>query len=205
MKKKSLSIKLMIQMALLVSVGTLLMYIQIPYPGAPFLKIDISDVPVLIAGFALGPWVGFVVLILKNLLFAVIKYSPEEIIGLPMNTLATTIMVLVSAYTYKRKKTWGNALLALIAGVLSSILVMIPLNFLILPWFFKTFLPVIKVENSAQLLKLILLIVVPFNLFKGLVNGAITFITYKKVASFIRPTSEVEISELSKKNAEAKS
>ena len=51
------------------AVSAVLMAISIPLPFAPsFLRLDISELPALFAGFFLGPLSGGVVVIIKNLL-----------------------------------------------------------------------------------------------------------------------------------------
>jgi len=198
LKNKGNGLKRLMQIALLSSVGALLMIWQLPYPGATWLKMELSDIPALIGGCALGPGVGLAIVFLKNILFALIRFSPEELLGLPMNTIATGTMVIVASIIYSRLKTRRNALFALMVGVLASIAIMIPANYFILPVFMRWFLPHVPVPAPAQIFHMILIFIIPFNAFKGLINASLTFLIYKRVAVFLRPEGEIGIPSKSK-------
>jgi riboflavin transporter FmnP len=192
MKEENYLKKLM-QIALLASVGAVLMLLQLPYPGAGWLKFDLSDIPALVGGFALGPWAGLAVVVLKNILFALFRFSPEELLGLPMNLIANGVMVTISAFIYQKAKTRTNAALGIGMGVLASILIMIPANYYILPVFMKLFMPQVPIPGKEMLLYLIVFFTLPFNAIKGLIAGILTFAIYKRIAIFIRAEGEFDI------------
>lgn len=53
--------------AMLAAVATVLMYMEFPIPIMPaFIKLDVSELPALIAGFAYGPVAGIVVCLIKT-------------------------------------------------------------------------------------------------------------------------------------------
>ena len=60
--------------AMLSGVAFLLMFIEFPIPALipSFVKLDVSDLPELLAAFSLGPVYGVAVALLKNLLFLVL-------------------------------------------------------------------------------------------------------------------------------------
>ena len=60
--------------ATLSAVAFLLMFIEFPIPALipSFVKLDISDLPELLAAFSLGPVYGIAVTFLKNLLFVLL-------------------------------------------------------------------------------------------------------------------------------------
>ena len=62
--------------AMLSAVAFVLMFIEFPIPALipAFVKLDISDLPELLAAFSLGPVYGVVVAFLKNLLFEIKKH-----------------------------------------------------------------------------------------------------------------------------------
>jgi riboflavin transporter len=163
------TLRRIIQITLLGTVGAVLMLLQIPFLGAPWLKLDISDVPVLIGGFALGPLNGIAILLIKNVLFALIRFNPIELIGLPMNFIATAIIVLLSAWYYQRNKTIGNAVIGLFLGIALSIIVMIPANYFVMPIFQRWLAPHMPVLSPRDLLALIIAFVLPFNAAKDII------------------------------------
>lgn len=175
------------QITLLSTVGALLMLWQIPYPGAVWLKFEMSDIPALVGGCALGPWVGFAVVIFKNLIFALLKFNPQELVGIPMGIISSGTLILVTSFLYQRAKTQQNALFSVVMGIISLILVMIPMNYFVLPFFLKSFFPGVPVPSPAEIIHMIMFFIIPFNAVKGILNGALTFIIYKRVAVFLRP------------------
>ena len=53
--------------AMLAAVATVLMYMEFPIPIMPaFIKLDVSELPALIASFAYGPVAGIVVCLIKK-------------------------------------------------------------------------------------------------------------------------------------------
>ena len=60
--------------AMLSTIAFILMYIEFPIPALipSFVKLDISDLPELLAAFSLGPVYGVVVSLLKNVLFSLL-------------------------------------------------------------------------------------------------------------------------------------
>ncbi|MDU1854681.1 MAG: ECF transporter S component, partial [Clostridium baratii] len=48
----------MVKISLLTGIAFILMFIEIPFPVFPWLKLDLSDVPALMGRFAFGPLAG---------------------------------------------------------------------------------------------------------------------------------------------------
>ena len=69
--------------AMLSAVAFLLMFIEFPIPALipAFVKLDVSDLPELLAAFSLGPVYGVVVALLKNLLFLVLHANSSAYVG----------------------------------------------------------------------------------------------------------------------------
>ena len=56
MTKKRMNVNYLVKTAILAAIAFLLMYLEFPLPIAPpWLKLDFSDLPAVIAGFSLGP------------------------------------------------------------------------------------------------------------------------------------------------------
>ncbi|NLO85249.1 MAG: ECF transporter S component [Clostridiales bacterium] len=68
MKRKPMNLRTMTLIAILSALSAVLMVIYIPLPFAPtFLKFDIAEFPGPFAGFFIGPSVGVIVILLKNI------------------------------------------------------------------------------------------------------------------------------------------
>ena len=84
-----------VKAALLMTLGFILTYFEFPVlPAFPWLKVDLSAVPVLLAGFAFGPLVGVGVEILKNILVIVIQGSTTGGVGQLAN------IIVVGSYVF---------------------------------------------------------------------------------------------------------
>ncbi|MEG0936286.1 MAG: ECF transporter S component, partial [Clostridia bacterium] len=70
----SKNVNKLVKISLLVAMAFVLMLFEFPIPGLPpFLKLDFSDLPALIGGFALGPIAGVMVeggKVVLNLVFS---------------------------------------------------------------------------------------------------------------------------------------
>lgn len=173
-----------VKIALLSSLSTVLMLaLQIPlFPSFPFLTYDLSEIPALVAGFALGPLQGIAVVCVKNLLFLVQRPQFAELVGVPMNIVAGSALVGSSAWFYWRRKTRVRAMLALALGAVVMTLVMIPANALVWPFFSWLILG----QAGEGSLEFVLRVVTPFNFLKGALSGVLTFLVYKRFSGFLK-------------------
>ena len=185
----------MVQMAMLVAISSILVFICFPIvPGAPFLKYDMADVPILLATMTMGAPAGMIVLIAASAIQAFV-FGHDGPIGFLMHVVASGTLVLVARgiYCASRKKTWGK-ILGLAVGVLAWVAVMIPMNFIFTPkvmmdapigesasifWhsIFGGFDPAayseVTVSAFGTVKGLLLIGLLPFNLLKAGLNSAI--------------------------------
>ena len=77
-----LGVKALVQIGMLSAIAIILMMFEIPLPFAPtFYKIDLSEVPVLVGTFALGPVAGAVIEVVKILVKLVLKPTSTGFVG----------------------------------------------------------------------------------------------------------------------------
>ena len=152
------------------------------FPPAPFLTYDASEVPALLGGFALGPWAGMAIVIVKNLLILLYRFGPAHLVGIPMNTLAGCALVGVSASFYWRGKSMRTAAIGLLLGTLAMAAVMIPANYLI----FDTIMGIMNLTPSFSVSFYVLALCTPFNLIKGLLSSLLAFLIYKRVSAVLK-------------------
>ncbi|HHV81207.1 MAG TPA: ECF transporter S component [bacterium] len=170
------SIKIYVGGALLSAIGFILMLFQVPLiPEANFLLYDPGDVAVLLAGIVYGPWIGFLSILIKNILYFIIKGLGGPI-GVLMNTIATGGFVIVPALILK----YNSKILipALLAGVAAKTLIMIPVNLVFTPMY--TGLPVAEVWN------LIKVAVIPFNIVQGSINMLLFLLIYGVLERYLK-------------------
>ena len=174
------STRQLVTMALMCAIGTLLSFIEFPLlPGVTWLKFDASNMPAMVAGFAYGPAggvaVGIVTAIIHGLLMA-------DFTGALMNILVVTCFVLPAALIYKKKRTYKFAIIGLVFSIIAGVIGSIIGNLFLTPsWLGVPFDAVVA---------LIIPVLIPFNLLKGLLNSVITLIVYKSISNIITPKKD---------------
>ncbi len=190
---KKYSVNTMTKVSILSVIAFIIMFIEAPifiFPG--FLKIDLSDVPALIAGFSLGPAAGIAVELLKNVLH-LLRTSTGGV-GEIANFIIGASLVAPAAFVYQKRKDKHGAIVGLGLGIVIMSLVGALANYFVLIPFYQNFMPIDAIIGmSAQangaivdLKTLILYGIIPFNLFKGLVVAVFTMLLYKKISPLLK-------------------
>lgn len=193
LKKENLNTRTMVKISVLAVIALILMLLDFPLWFAPtFLKFDISDVPALIGSFALGPMAGVLVQLVKNLLNLLVEGSGTGGVGEFANFLVGSIYVYTAGLLYYKNKTFKNAIIGMIIGVLAMTISISIINYyFMIPFYAKLFgLPIDKIVAMGSAVNkyvvdfktLILYAVVPFNLFKGIIVTLVTLLIYKRVS-----------------------
>lgn len=196
-KKEYLNTRTMVKVSILGAFSFLLMLFDFPLWFAPnFLKVDFSDVPAMIGSFALGPFAGVLIQLLKNLLNLIIEGSQTGAVGELANFVVGSIFVYTAGAIYHKNKTFKTAIIAMIAGTLSmtvaisvaNYFVMIPLYAKIFGWPIEDIVALGSAVNKyvVDFKTLILFSVVPFNILKGVMVTLITTLLYKKVSPILK-------------------
>ena len=152
--------------------------IHIPVPVLTFnFTLDFKDAIICIGAFLYGPVAGVIISFISAFI-EFVSISETGVQGLIMNFASSAAFSFVASFIYTRRKNLNTAIIGLYAGVASMTVVMLLLNLVITPLY--TGLPVSVV---AAIIPTVLL---PFNLAKGLVNGAIALMLYKPVVIAMR-------------------
>jgi len=178
--------------AMFSAIAAVLMLIEIPLFFAPsFYEIDLSEIPILICTFYLGPVAGVVCEFLKILLKLMIKGTSTAYVGDFANFFVGCALVLPASIIYHAKKTRKMAIIGLITG--TAVMTTFGSFFnavYMLPKFSQLFGMPMEViigmgtaVNGAinSVSTLVLFAVVPFNLLKGVVVSLLTLLLYKRV------------------------
>ena len=195
--RMNVNTKNIVRIAMLAAVAVGLMFFKVPvvFMAPGFMKLDISDVPVLISGFAMGPISGVIVSLLKNLLNMLIEGSTTGGIGELTNFIIGSSFVLASSIIYRKSKTIHRAILSLVVGILfMSLLASLSNYYIIFPLYGKVMIPIEKIiemgsaisSRVVDLKTMIIYTVVPFNLLKGTVNALVTFLLYKRISPLLK-------------------
>ena len=182
MQKRS-QVRTMMLLAILGAWGVILRFFEFPIlPAAPFLKIDFSDVPAMMAALIFSPIAGVIVLAIKNVLYWLVSGAGEPI-GVLSNFVAGLMFIVPVALFYHKFKGVKSIVSGLVTGTIVMAFGMSVLNyFLILPaygWFMGW-------EMSETIRwNTVLIGILPFNMIKGMIVGLLFVPLFVKMRSWI--------------------
>lgn len=183
--------------AMLSAVAFALMFIEFPIPALipSFVKLDISDLPELLAAFSLGPVYGVTVTFLKNLLHILIKGTSSAYVGELFNFLMGSVFAFSAGMIYQWKKSRRTALIGSVAGAVLMAVLSVPLNyFLVYPAYVVCYgLPLDAIIGMYQailpsadsLIKCLVIFNMPFTFCKGMLDVALCFLIYKPLSPLL--------------------
>lgn len=150
------------------AIAFLLMFIEIPViPVVSYLKLDFSDIPVLLGTVIYGPVSGIVIAVIKLLLHGLVRgFSPVELLGLFANLCTSLCLILPFAWSFKHAK-WSFGRRIVVGGVIGTILmvvIMTVFNYYVLT---PAYMQMFGWHPTLPVRKLMLVGVAPFNLIKG--------------------------------------
>ena len=108
--------KKLIQVAMLSAVALVIYYLDFPVPlMPPFIKLDLSNVVCLFAGFTTGPIGGLLVCFIKNLIHTAIKGLGTTMgIGDIFDFVTSAALTLTASLIYKKNHTKKGAFICCI-------------------------------------------------------------------------------------------
>ena len=163
------------KIALFSALGVALLYLEFPlFPATPWLEMNFSDVPTLLAAFMYGPVSGAVVNTVKIVVKLLISGTSTNLVGPLSNFISGTVYAVVAGLIYKIRRNKKGAILAL--GV-SSLL------FCGAMWLCNQFilLPVYGM-NQPEVMYPALWWTLLFNVIKTAVTCVLTFVLYKPLS-----------------------
>ncbi len=166
-----------VKLGMLTALSLVMMLIRFPL-FLPFLEYDMADVPILIGTFLFGPWYGLLLTLAVCVLQGVTVSAASGLVGILMHFFATGGFVVVAGLIYRKRHTFKGALLALLCGALTMILLMIPLNLVFTGYFMGVGVEAVKA--------LLLPAIIPFNAVKAFGNSLVTLLLYKAVGRVLK-------------------
>ena len=175
--------------------SVLLYYLRFPlpflFPG--FLQIQFSALPIVIAGFALGPKLGLLVLVIKTIIC--IPFTTTMGVGDLADFLINLVYLLITSTIYLKNKTKKTAFKSLIYGSIGWLIVSALANYFILvPFYIQLFMkgdvdvfvtacrivPFLTKDNYQTMY--VLFAAIPFNMIISTVVSFVTFVVYKRIS-----------------------
>ena len=187
--KTRFSVGVMTRVAILAAAASILFLIQIPIVA--FYKLDLSNIPVLLGAFSMGPIPGMMILALKSLIGLLSSSSAG--IGELADFIMGAALVLPAALIYQQNKTRKSAIIGMAVGTVCMVVAGVLMNkWVMLPFYMGAFhmdmdgiIKAAKVAAVDSEWKLLLLVTGPFNLLKGVVLSIVTGLIYKPLSPIL--------------------
>ena len=176
------------------AVAIILQFFEFVIPIMPsFIKLDLSDLPALLGAFALGPWYGVIICLIKNVFHLVT--SSSALVGELCNFLLGAAFVLPAGFIYRSKKTKKRAILGAVLGAACMAAFSFPSNYFITyPMYinlygmpeevilsmYQAILPSVKSLGMC-----LLVFNLPFTFVKGMISVVITLLIYKPLSPLL--------------------
>lgn len=165
----------------------------LPFLAPEFYKLDFSELPVLMAGFFLGPSASVACEGVKILLKLMLKGTSTAFVGDLANFVVGCSFVLPATIWYNLRKSKFSALVGLIIGTVSMTILGTAFNAVyLLPKFAQLYhMPLDVIIGMGTKIHagvsgvgtFVFLCVAPLNLVKGTIVSALTMLLYKRVAA----------------------
>ena len=188
-KGTRISIGVMTRVAILAAAASILFLIEIPIVA--FYKLDLSNIPVLLGAFSMGPVPGLVILAIKSAIG--LLHSSSAGVGELADFVMGAALVVPAAVIYHRNKSRKNAIIGMAVGTVCMVVVGVLMNkWVMLPFYMGAFHMdmdgIIRAAGVAGVdseWKLLLLVTGPFNLLKGVALSLVTALIYKPLSPIL--------------------
>ena len=196
--KKVFTTKNLVLMAMFSALAAVLMLWEFPIPFiAPnFYEIDLSEIPILVGSFIMGPVSGVIMEAIKIILKLLIKGTSTAYVGDFANFCIGVCLVVPASIIYQKHKTKKNAFIGMLAGTLFMAVAGVVLNyFVMIPFYVKAFgMPLVAIIGAGakiqplvtNKLSFTIVCVAPFNIVKGIIVSLVTALIYKHISAFVK-------------------
>lgn len=196
--KKVFTTKNLVLMAMFSALAAVLMLWEFPIPFiAPnFYEIDLSEIPILVGSFIMGPVSGVIMEAIKIILKLLIKGTSTAYVGDFANFCIGVCLVVPASIIYQKYKTKKNAFIGMLAGTLFMAVAGVVLNyFVMIPFYVKAFgMPLEAIIGAGakiqplvtNKLSFTIVCVAPFNIVKGIIVSLVTALIYKHISAFVK-------------------
>lgn len=186
-------VRTMTGVAMLSAVAYVLMFFEFAVPLMPsFIKLDFSELPALIGGFAYGPAAGVAICLIKNIIHLLNTQTGG--VGELSNFILGAVFVFISAAIYKKMHSKKGAILGATVGAAAMAAVSLVTNYYIVYPIYTVFMPMDAIIGAYQLIlpsvkdlwQCFLVFNVPFTFIKGMCSVIVTVMVYKPLSPILK-------------------
>ena len=195
MKQKWLTTKNLVLMGMFGALAGVLMMFEFPlaFIAPTFYGLDLSEVPVLVGAFSMGPVAGVIIEFVKILVKLMMKPTTTGFVGEMANLVIGCSLVLPAAIIYHTKKSKKSAMYGMIVGTIVMALAGIVINAVVMLPFYSKVMPLESIialgaainPAVSNIWSFAVICVGPFNLIKGVVVSVVTMLVYKRISNLI--------------------
>lgn len=201
-ENRLLSTKNVVLMGMFGALAGVLMIFEVPLPfiAPSFYGLDLSEVPILVGTFALGPVAGAVMEVVKILVKLVLKPTSTGFVGEFANLMIGCSLIIPAGVIYRFRKTKKGAVTGMAVGTVVMAVVGVVLNALVMVPFYSNFMPLDTIIKAGAAINpaisnvwtFAIICVGPFNIIKGVVVSLVTALVYKRISVIIHNAGRVE-------------
>ena len=172
---------------------------SMPFAFPSFLEFKLSDIPILIGSFTLGPAAGAIITVVEILLKLVVKGTSTMFVGELSDLVTSCAFAVTAGLIYRKHRSSKGALVAMAIGTVTEVTVAILFNWLALVPFYVEFFfngnwdpligmmtPLFPSCTKETFYNFYLWAsVLPFNLLRCLVAILVTLPVYKRISRLI--------------------
>ncbi|MBM7709355.1 ECF transporter S component [Enterococcus lemanii] len=184
----------MVSISMFAAMGLVMQFVSFPIlPLFPFLKVDFSDIPVLLSMFLFGPFAGVATAFLRSLLHTTLTgLSPQNLVGDVASFIATTTFTLPIYYFFRKDHGKTNKIFGIINGVLAMSIVMAIANYFVITPLYLTFFGVTADQFlGMSLANYVVIGILPFNLLKGTLVSAVFLVLHAKLLPWLARKKQI--------------
>ncbi|MHC5269698.1 ECF transporter S component [Enterococcus sp. LJL98] len=178
----------MVSVSMFAAMGLVMQFVSFPIlPVFPFLKVDFSDIPVLLSMFLYGPLAGVLTAFIRSTLHTLLTgLSPQNLVGDIASFIATSIFTLPIYYIFRRGTGSLNKILGMVTGILSMSLVLSIANYFIITPLYLFFFGVTADQFlGMSLASYVVVGIFPFNLIKGMMVSVVFLVLHAKLLPWL--------------------
>lgn len=157
-----------------------MLFVKIP---VQFLTLDVKDAVITLCSMLFGPVYGIVIAVVVPFV-EMITISGTGPYGFVMNALGSLAFCVTGGVIYKYKKTIYGAVVGLLSGAFAMTAVMLLANLFITPRYMGC--------TTADVVRLIPSLLLPFNVIKAVLNAAVVLLLYKPLSNILKKTGFIE-------------
>lgn len=195
--KRRFNTRNLAMIGMLGAISAVLMLLNTAVPFVPtFIKIDLSELPIILGAFMMGPLSGLMIILVKIVLHLVMSGTDSMFVGEFANVVGSVSYMIPAVLIYKKIRTKKGAVLSMAVGtIVTSVISIISNTFFVFPAYAKVYgMPMDAIISMGtavnpgihDLFTMMLYSILPFNIFKFALVSIITFFVYKKIEKLVK-------------------